>query len=76
METSDFLSLFQMSDFPVESAENGDMAAVIENFQKKNAAMPSRPQVTGASAAQVSALVPVGGPFWPPESRDVAQSRA
>ncbi|XP_021941773.1 sterile alpha and TIR motif-containing protein 1 isoform X3 [Zootermopsis nevadensis] len=43
----------QMSDFPVESAENGDMAAVIENFQKKNAAMPSRPQVTGASAAQM-----------------------
>jgi hypothetical protein len=44
-----------MSDFPVESAENGDMAAVMENFQKKNAAMVSRPQVTNTSAtAQVS----------------------
>ena len=40
-----------MSEFPVDSTENGDMAAVMENFQKKNAL---RPQVTGTSAAQVS----------------------
>ena len=40
-----------MSEFPVDSAENGDMAAVMENFQKKNAL---RPQVTGTSATQVS----------------------
>jgi hypothetical protein len=43
-----------MSEFPVDSAENGDMAAVMENFQKKNAAMVSRPQVSSTSAAQVS----------------------
>jgi hypothetical protein len=43
-----------MSDFPVDSTENGDMAAVMENFQKKNAGMASRPQVTSTSAAQVS----------------------
>jgi hypothetical protein len=43
-----------MTDFPVEGAENGDMAAVMENFQKKNASMVSRPQVTNTSAAQVS----------------------
>lgn len=43
-----------MSDFPVEGAENGDMAAVMENFQKKNASMVTRPQVTSTSAAQVS----------------------
>jgi hypothetical protein len=43
-----------MSEFPVDSAENGDMAAVMENFQKKNAVMVSRPQVTSTSAAQVS----------------------
>ncbi|XP_023727069.1 sterile alpha and TIR motif-containing protein 1 isoform X3 [Cryptotermes secundus] len=42
-----------MSDFPVEGAENGDMAAVMENFQKKNASMVSRPQVTSTSAAQM-----------------------
>ncbi|PSN54419.1 Sterile alpha and TIR motif-containing protein 1 [Blattella germanica] len=41
----------QMSDFPVESGENGDnMAAVMESFQKKNAV---RPQVTSTSAAQM-----------------------
>lgn len=40
----------KMSEFPVDSAENGDMAAVMENFQKKNAL---RPQVTGTSAAQM-----------------------
>ena len=45
-----------MSEFPVDSAENGDMAAVMENFQKKNAAMVSRPQVTSTSAAQVSGV--------------------
>jgi len=45
-----------MSEFPVDSAENGDMAAVMENFQKKNAAMVSRPQVTNTSAAQVSGV--------------------
>jgi hypothetical protein len=43
-----------MSEFPVDSTENGDMAAVMENFQKKNAAMVSLPQVTSTSAAQVS----------------------
>lgn len=45
-----------MSEFPVDGAENGDMAAVMENFQKKNAAMGSRPQVSNTSAAQVSGV--------------------
>lgn len=49
----EFFTNRQMSDFPVESAENGDMAAVMENFQKKNAAMVARPQVTSTSTAQM-----------------------
>ncbi|XP_067010666.2 NAD(+) hydrolase sarm1 isoform X2 [Anabrus simplex] len=41
-----------MSDFPVESAQNGDMAAVMENFQKKNAMV--RPQVTSTATQMLA----------------------
>nr|CAD7201803.1 unnamed protein product [Timema douglasi] len=43
--------LKSMSDFPVESVENGDMAAVMENFQKKNS-LGSRQQVASSAAQQ------------------------
>nr|CAD7427472.1 unnamed protein product [Timema monikensis] len=45
------MSYYPMSDFPVESVENGDMAAVMENFQKKNS-LGSRQQVVSSAAQQ------------------------
>ena len=61
-----------MSEFPVDSAENGDMAAVMENFQKKNAAMVSRPQVTSTSAAAQVGVAGSGG--WGGDESQPGQS--
>lgn len=52
-----FLCL-QMSDFPTDGAENGDMQAVMENFQKKNNLVTGRshshhPQVTTSSQVSI-----------------------
>lgn len=43
-----------MSDFPAEGSENGDMHAVMENFQKKNNLIGGRTHVTHSHLPQVT----------------------
>lgn len=46
-----------MSEFPVEGTENGDMHAVMENFQKKNNLVAGRTHVTHSHHPQVTSQV-------------------
>lgn len=53
--------LLQMSEFPVDGSENGDMHTVMENFQKKNNLVTGRthhvthhPQVTTTSSQVIT----------------------